>query len=35
MSVVDPVKFMLSLIIIGGLLQFVGIMEGPCNYGPW
>jgi len=33
MSVVDPLRFIVALIIIGGVLQFLGIMEGPCNYG--
>ena len=33
MSVTDPLRFIVGLIILGGTLQFLGIMEGPCNLG--
>jgi len=31
MSVVDPLRFIIAAIIICGLLQVFGILEGPCN----
>ena len=34
MSVVDPLRFIISLIVICGLLQVFGIIDGPCNPPP-
>jgi len=31
MAVVDPLRFIIAMIIICGLLQVFGIVEGPCN----
>jgi len=31
MSVTDPLKFIIALIVIGMLFQMFGIVEGPFN----